>query len=162
MDTMDEKQRLHLQKMIAANNVEDQTESIRRLKHSGILRNDLNNMVLIKAKYRDEPEKIHLESMNECNFLFTYYTDIYNKVRKDEIDIHILYQFLEVLKKIEDGKLDQHEGSFQVGTLLKKLYVDSALKKAEKLDEENKIKNNQEPSKPSLQINWKQFKKINK
>jgi hypothetical protein len=162
MDTMDEKQRLHLQKMIAANNIEDQTESIRRLKHSGILRNDLNNMVLIKAKYRDEPEKIHLESMNECNFLFTYYTDIYNKVRKDEIDIHILYQFLEVLKKIEDGKLDQHEGSFQVGTLLKKLYVDSALKKAEKLDEENKIKNNQEPSKPSLQINWKQFKKFTK
>jgi len=162
MDTMDEKQRLHLQKMIAANNVEDQTESIRRLKHSGILRNDLNNMVLIKAKYRGEPEKIHLECMNECNFLFTYYTDIYNKVRKDEIDIHILYQFLDVLKKIEDGTLDQHEGSFQVGTLLKKLYVDSALKKAEKLDEENKIKNNQEPSKPSVQINWKQFKKINK
>jgi hypothetical protein len=161
MDSMDEKQRLHLQKMIAANNVEDQTESIRRLKHSGILRNDLNNMVLIKAKYRNDPEKIHLESMNECNFLFTYYTDIYNKVRKDEIDIHILYQFLEVLKKIEDGKLDQHEGSFQVGTLLKKLYVDSALKKAEKLDEENKIKNNQEPSKPSVKINWKQFKKMN-
>jgi hypothetical protein len=162
MDTMDEKQRLHLQKMIAANNVEDQTESIRRLKHSVILRNDLNNMVLNKAKYRNDPDKLHLECMNECNFLFTYYTDIYNKVRKDEIDIHILYQFLDVLKKIEDGQLDQHEGSFQVGTLLKKLYVDSALKKAEKLDEENKIKNNQEPSKPSVQINWKQFKKINK
>lgn len=160
MDTMDEKQRLHLQKMIAANNVEDQTESIRRLKHSSILRNDLNNMVLIKAKYRDEPEKIHLECMNECNFLFTYYTDIYNKVRKDEIDIHILYQFLEVLKKIEDGNLDQHEGSFQVGTLLKKLYVDSALKKAEKLDEENKT-NKEETVKPSVQINWKQFKKMN-
>ena len=160
MDTMDEKQRLHLQKMIAANNVEDQTESIRRLKHSGILRNDLNNMVMIKAKYRDDPDKIHLESMNECNFLFTYYTDIYNKVRKDEIDIQILYQFLEVLKKIEDGLLDQHEGSFQVGTLLKKLYVDSALKKAEKLDEENK-NTKEEPSKPSVKINWKQFKKMN-
>jgi len=162
MDTMDEKQRLHLQKMIAANNVEDQTESIRRLKHSSILRNELNNMILIKAKYRDDPEKIHLECMNQCNFLFTYYTDIYNKIRKDEIDINILYQFLDVLKKIEDGHLDQHEGSFQVGTILKKLYVDSALKKAEKLEEENKINNNQEPSKPSVQINWKQFKRITK
>lgn len=161
MDTMDEKQRLHLQKMIAANNVEDQTESIRRLKHSSVLRDELNNMVLIKAKYRDDPDKVHLECMNECNFLFTYYTDIYNKVRKDEIDIHILYQFLGVLKKIEDGLLDQHEGSFQVGTLLKKLYVDSALKKAEKLDEENK-NTKVEQAKPSLQINWKQFKKINK
>lgn len=161
MDTMDEKQRLHLQKMIAANNVEDQTESIRRLKHSNILKNDLNNMVLIKAKYRDDPEKIHLESMNECNFLFTYYTDIYNKVRKDEIDISILYTFLDVLKKIEDGELDQHEGSFQVGTILKKMYVDSALKKAEKLDEENQS-TKEECIKPSVHISWKQFKKINK
>jgi hypothetical protein len=160
MDTMDEKQRLHLQKMIAANNVEDQTESIRRLKHSNILRNDLNNMIMIKAKFRDDTEKIHLECMHECNFLFTYYTDIYNKVRKDEIDINILHQFLDVLKKIEDGHLDQHEGSFQVGTLLKKLYVDSALKKAEKLEEENRANNNEEPSKPSLQINWRQFKRM--
>jgi hypothetical protein len=159
MDTMDEKQRLHLQKMIAANNTEDQTELIRNLKHSDILRNDLNNMVLIKAKYRDQSDKIHLECMHECNFLFTYYTDIYNKIRKDEIDINILHQFLDVLKKIEDGELDQHSGSFQVGTLLKKLYVDSALKKAEKLDEANKS-NKEEPVKPSLQINWRQFKKM--
>lgn len=161
MDSMDEKQRLQLQKMIAANNTEDQTELIRNLKHSSILRNDLNNMVLLKAKYRDQPDKIHLECMHECNFLFTYYTDIYNKVRKDEIDIHILHQFLDVLKKIEDGELDQHEGSFQVGTLLKKLYVDSALKKAEKLDEANKA-NIEEPIKPSVQINWRQFKKMSK
>jgi hypothetical protein len=161
MDSMDEKQRLQLQKMIAANNTEDQTELIRNLKHSTILRNDLNNMVLLKAKYRDQPDKIHLECMHECNFLFTYYTDIYNKVRKDEIDIHILHQFLDVLKKIEDGELDQHEGSFQVGTLLKKLYVDSALKKAEKLDEANKT-NIEEPIKPSVQINWRQFKKMSK
>jgi hypothetical protein len=161
MDSMDEKQRLQLQKMIAANNTEDQTELIRNLKHSTILRNDLNNMVLIKAKYRDEPDKIHLECMHECNFLFTYYTDIYNKVRKDEIDIHILHQFLDVLKKIEDGDLDQHEGSFQVGTLLKKLYVDSALKKAEKLDEANKV-DKEESIKPSVQINWRQFKKMSK
>jgi len=158
---MDEKQRLHLQKMISANNVEDQTESIRRLKHSTILRNDLNNMVLIKAKYRNDPEKIHLECMNECNFLFTYYTDIYNKVRKDEIDIHILHQFLDVLKQIEDGKLDQHEGSFKVGTLLKKIYVDSALKKAEKLEEQNK-ESKQEELKPLFKINWRQFKKMNR
>ena len=82
-------------------------------------------------------------------------------MRKDEIDITILYQFLDVLKKIEDGELDQHEGSFQVGTLLKKLYVDSALKKAEKLDEENKTAK-EEMIKPSVQINWRQFKKINK
>lgn len=159
---MDDKQKLQLQKMISENNVEDQTELIRKLKHSAIMKNEINNMLFLKAKYVDDPEKIHLECMNECNFLFTYYTDIYNKLRKDEIDVDILNQFLDILEQIEEGELDQHEGSFKVGTLLKKLYVDSALRKAEKLDEENSENKSPEPQKPLLDINWKQFKKMNK
>ena len=153
---MDDNQKLHLSNMIKANNVEDQTALIRQLKHSIILRNEINNLIMIKAKYRGDDEKIHNEAVSECNFLFTYYTDIFNKVRKDEIDINILNKFLDVLKRIEDGELDQHEGSFAVGTLLKELYIDSALKKAEKLDElaEKKV----EPKKPEVQISWKQFK----
>jgi len=96
--------------------------------------------------------------MNECNFLFTYYTDIYNKIKKDEIDLNILSNFIDVLRKIEDGELDQHEGSFAVGTLLKKLYVDSALKKAEKLDKEHENDNEPIQYKEPLEISWKQFK----
>jgi hypothetical protein len=155
---MDDNQKLHLSNMIKANNVEDQTALIRQLKHSIILRNEINNLIMIKAKYRGDDEKIHNEAVAECNFLFTYYTDIFNKVRKDEIDINILNKFLDVLKRIEDGELDQHEGSFAVGTLLKELYIDSALKKAEKLDElaEKRV----EPKKPEVEISWKQFKNM--
>ena len=157
---MDDKAKLQLSKMIQANNVVDQTESIRELKHSSILRNNINDLITLKAQYYDDEEKLHLEAMHECNFLFTYYTDIYNKVRKDEIDIAILFQFLDVLKKIEDGELDQHEGSFEVGTLLKKIYVDSALRKAEKLNKPNQ-QDDDEVIKPQVQISWKQYKKIN-
>ena len=155
---MDDKQRLQLQNMIKVNNVEDQTELIRNLKHSQILRNEINNMILIKAKYRDDPEQININCVNECNFLFTYYTDIYNKVKKDEIDINILNKFLDVLKKIEEGELDQHNGSFLVGTLLKELYIDSALKKADKLNENEDAP--QEFKKAEVNISWKQFKQI--
>jgi len=157
---MDNNQKLQLSNMIKANNVEDQTELIRNLKHSQILRNEINNMILLKAKYKGDDEKIYAETINECNFLFTYYTDIFNKVRKDEIDMNIMNKFLDVLRRIEEGELDQHEGSFTVGTLLKELYIDSALKKAEKLDElsEKKV----EPKKPEIKISWKQFKKMNK
>ena len=116
---MDENQRLHLQKMISANNVEDQTGLIRELKHSHILRENVNNLVMLKAKYLDDQDALNLEAMSECNFLFTYYTDLYNKIRKDEIDLKILFQFIDVLNKIEDGKMDQHEGSYEVGLLLK-------------------------------------------
>jgi len=157
---MDDKQRLQLSNMIKANNVEDQTEIIRNLKHSQILRNEVNNMIMIKAKYRGDDEKIYTESINECNFLFTYYTDIFNKIRKDEIDINILNKFLDILKRIEDGEIDQHEGSFAVGTLLKELYIDSALKKSEKLDALAEKKT--EPKKAEVKISWKQFKNMNK
>ena len=156
---MDDKQRLQLSNMIKANNVEDQTGLIRELKHSQILRDEINNMIILKSKYKGDDEKIYTECINECNFLFTYYTDIFNKVRKDEIDISILTKFLDVLRQIENGELDQHEGSFLVGTILKELYVDSALKKAEKLDELNE-KDKVEPKKAEVNISWKQFKKM--
>jgi hypothetical protein len=155
---MDDKQRLQLQNMIKANNVEDQTEFIRSIKHSQILRNEINNMILIKAKYRGDEQKIAEECVNESNFLYTYYTDIFNKVKKDEIDISLLYKFLDILKKIEDKELDQHEGSFMVGTILKQIYVDSALKKADKLDELHE--KTPEPKKPEVKVSWSQFKKM--
>ena len=157
---MDDKQRLQLSNMIKANNVEDQTGLIRNLRHSQVLRNEINNMIVLKAKYRGDDEKIYSECVNESNFLFTYYTDIFNKVRKDEIDINILNKFLDVLRKIEDEELDQHEGSFMVGSLLKELYVDSALKKAEKLDANSE--KTPEPKKAEIAISWKQFKQSSK
>lgn len=157
---MNDKEKLQLQQMIAENNVEDQTGLIRELKHSEILREEINKLVFLKSKY-ENPEELNLEGMLSCNFLFTYYTDIYNKVRKDEIDYTILFQFLDVLKKIEDGLVDQHEGSFEVGSLLKKLYVDSAIRKADKINE--KYDNNEQTvSADVVDISWKKYKAMNR
>jgi hypothetical protein len=157
---MDDNQRLHLQNMIAANNVEDNTDLIRELKHSEILKENVNTLIMLKAKYPNDPDALNLEGMSECNFLFTYYTDIYNKIRKDEIDLKILYKAFDVLKNIEDGKLDQHTGAYEFGTLLKQIYVDSALKKADKLNAENGTE--PEYKGAQVEISWKQFKIIRK
>jgi hypothetical protein len=159
---MDPNARLQLQKMVKANNVEDQTELIRELKHSYLLQDDINNLIKIKAKYRNDPDpnKINEEAMEECSFLFTYYTDIYNKVRKDEIDLSILNRFLNVLRQIEEGEIDQHDGSYLVGQLLKELYVDSALKKAGKLDEQYRETEVVPEKNTGMNISWKQFKQI--
>lgn len=157
---MDDKARLQLQKMIKENDVEDQTDLIRELKHSHKLQTDINALLSLKAKYNNNQDLISQFAPSECNFLFTYYTDIYNKIRKDELDLVILNRFLNVLRQIEEGLLDQHEGAFVVGTLLKELYVDSALRKAGKLEEQYE---KEEPKKkgPSIEISWKQFKKTN-
>jgi len=159
---MDESQRLLLNQMIKTNNVEDQTELIRKLKHSTILRNDVINMMVIKAKHRNDPEQLKMECISECQFIYKYYTDIFNKIKNDEIDIEMFNNFLNVLEKIENGELDQHEGSFLIGKLLKELYIDSALKKSEMLDK----KYSEEPSRETEirvssfpELTWSKFKK---
>jgi len=160
---MDDKTRLLLQNMIKENNADDNTNLIRELKHSDIFKKDIATLLNLKKKYANDQEGLHMESMNECSFLFNYYTDLYNKIRKDEIDMEILYQFLDVLKQIEDGLIDQHEGSVMVGTLLKKIYVDSALKKAEKLDKERAANNENSENiirEEPVKISWKQFKHL--
>ena len=156
---MNEEQKLQLQQMISANNVSDQTELIRKLKHSQIFREEINKIMVIKKKYtKEEEELIKEECIQECSFLYTYYTDLFNKIRKDEIDLSILFQFIDVLKKIEDGEVDQHEGSFLVGTLLKEIYIDSALKKADKLNKQYDLEKKEEEAPPIKNISWKQFK----
>jgi hypothetical protein len=135
MPEMNDNQRLQLQEMIKANNVEDQTEIIRQLKHSSILRENIKNMMMIKSRFSDKTD-IHRECMATSSFLFQYYTDIYNKILQDEMNYELMDKFLNVLERIENGELDQHEGSFIVGTILKELYIDSALKRGEKLDKE--------------------------
>jgi hypothetical protein len=156
---MDEQQKLQLQNMIKANNVEDQTDLIRKLKHSAILRKNIEDMVAIETANRGDDAKIYELCTQECSFLFTYYTDLFNKIRKNEIDLSLLYMFLDVLQKIEDGKMDQHEGSFAVGTILKKIYIDSALKKAEKINEQYEEPVSTKDTKQPVAITWKEFKK---
>ena len=151
---MDDNARLKLQEMIKANNVSDQTDTIRSLKHSSTLRENVKTMILLKNKHKNNLIQLNEEASRECYFLYSNYTDIYNKIKKDEIDLIILFQFLDVLEKIELGELDQHEGSFEVGTLLKKIYVDSALRKADKL---NDVRPETQQNAGSS-ITWKQFK----
>ena len=150
---MNEIERLQLQKMIKVNDVEDQTQQIRKLKHSKQLKEDINTFLLLKTKYN--PEEIFEKSINECNFLFTNYTDIYNRIKNDEINIDLLFHFLKVLSDIENGELDQHEGSFIVGKILKEIYIDSALKKAEKIDN---LYNQKEETIEPINISWKNWK----
>jgi len=133
---MNETDKLQLGKMINANKDTyiDQTELMRKLKHSAIFRENIATLQGLMAKYPSEPENVAIEAITECSFLCTYYTDIYNKIRKNEIDMKMLFDFIDCLEKIEKGELDQNEASVKIGALLKKVYVDSALKKANKLN----------------------------
>jgi hypothetical protein len=156
---MNDNERLNLQKMIQENNTENNTNLIRELKHSKQILKDVDNLLSIKQKYarlsKSNPDDFDNICINKCSFLFNHYTDIYNKVLNDEINLQILQRLLNVLHLIEEGEVDQHEGSFQVGKLLKAIYIDSALKKSDKLNEQNDTSSNVMCIKP---ISWRDYK----
>ena len=124
MDTLD---KLNLHKMIDANNVQDCTDEIRTKKHSTLIGDDVTRLVALKKKYsrlaQSNPQQFDSMCVSQCNFLFNNYMDIFNKVKKDEMNLEILAQLLQVLKQIEEGSLDQHAGAFEVGKLLKAIYI---------------------------------------
>ena len=128
---MDDSERLKLKEMIKANNTEDFTEKIRTLKHSARIRADVQAYLDLCRKYpKSQKDRFFQESCNKkCAFMMKNYTDIYIKMIKNELNLEILNSLLNVLKEIEDGNLDQHEGSFKVGKVLKELYIDTALRK---------------------------------
>ena len=160
---MTELNRLQLQQMIKETNADDQTNLIRELKHSHKLQADINNLLMLKSKYKTDLVKISEEAAIQCSFLFTYYTDIFNKIKKDEIDLKILNKFLNILRMIEDEEIAQHDGCVMVGTLLKEMYIDSALKKADKLNDTEQ-QNNQEIERKveQIKISWSEYKQFSR
>jgi hypothetical protein len=125
---MDDNQRLKLQDLIKENNVQDNTDNIRKLKHSKLIRDDVDKIQIIITNLNTDDFKILDNAcLPHCSFLFKNYTNIYNKLLKKQIDLSILNRFLNCLKTIEDGDQTQHEASYEIGTLLKSLYIDTKI-----------------------------------
>lgn len=160
MSVLTNDERLNLKKMINESDCDDNTDNIRRLKHSVLMRDDIRKLDTLKNTHADmknnKNDDFILLCQNECKFLYANYTDIFNKLVKDELDLTIMTKLLTVLKLIEDSKVDQHEGSVMVGKILKELYVDSATKRLDNLDKENE----KEPMSEGKAISWKQFKQM--
>jgi hypothetical protein len=159
---MDPLDKLNLSKMIDANNVQDCTDEIRNKKHSQFIRDDVTRLITLKKKYsrlaQSNPNQFDAMCVSQCSFLFNHYMDIFNKVKKDEMNLEILHQLLDVLKQIEDGDLDQHAGAFAVGKLLKAMYIDSALLKADKIDKKTGKKMETSKPKKEKKITWAEYK----
>jgi len=160
---MNKQESLDLKRLINETQCENNTENIRKLKHSVLIRNDIRNMENLKktngSLRKSNPDEFNEVCQKECNFLFNNYTDIFNKIIKDEIDLRIMTKLLICLKLIEDGNVDQHEGSVMVGKILKELYIDSAIKRGENLDKEREAER-VEPN-TGKKMSWKDFKTLN-
>ena len=140
---MDNSQREKLNEILKNNDdFIDNTELIRQLKHSELLKLNVENLIIFKENNKEllknDKEKYDKLLSEKCVFLFSNYVDIFNKLKDDDMNISIMFKIIEIYKEIEDGKLDQNEGSFKLGTLLKQIYVDKVI---EKISEKTPVKN---------------------
>ena len=154
---MDSQDRLNLKKLISEYKPEETTSKIRTLKHSSKIKEDVERYLQLKSKYARLPKQTQLQMyQNQCGFLYENYTNIFNKLVKEQLNLSILYRLLIVLKGIEEDKYDQHEGSVMVGKILKQLYIDSALKGADKNDKKS---NKKERRRGGKNLSWAEYKR---
>ena len=163
MSSLNSNDRINLKDLVSQFDCDDNTDNIRKLKHSVLIRDDIRNLENLKLTESElrkwDTDKFTELCQEKCRFLFNNYTDIFNKVLKDEINLDIMKKLLIVLKLIEDGKVDQHEGSAMVGKILKELYIDSAVKAADILD--NKYDSEKTHPNDGMSISWKEYKRKN-
>lgn len=146
---------LNLKKLIDNTDWEDNTQQIRKVKHSTKIRDDIRRIENLKTTYDGKGDFIEL-CRTECHFLYDKYTDIFNKAVKNELDLTIMTKLLTILRMIENDNVDQHNGSIMVGTLLKELYVDSAMKRMNQLDKDNAGET--VPTVEPKYISWRDYK----
>lgn len=155
---LSENDKYQLRKMIESNNVVDKTEKIRELKHSKLIRDSIKTLLQLKEDHREllnhNKEEFEKIAVSTCSFLFLNYMELYNIIMKETMSVNILTKLLDVLEQIENGELDQHEGSFQVGKHLKEIYIDSKLAETKRLDELYP----QPTPVESKKISWKTYK----
>ena len=154
-------QKMDLDKLIKSYDSKDNTEQIRNLKHSKLIKNDINTVLHLKKKYsRLKYESIEKMALKQASFLWTNYTNIFIKLMKGKLNVDTLFKFVSVLEMIEEGKLDQNEGSVQIGQILKKMYIDTALYES-KIDNKKKGKDKKKKKKIK-NISWEEFKEQQK
>ena len=149
---MNSKERLDLKRLISESGCENNTEKIRELKHSELIFKDIQNYLSIKQKHENDAD-FKEQCIATCRFLYDNYNDIFHKLYNNELNLVLMERLLNTLAQIEQGKVDQHEASVIVGKLLKEIYIDSALAKSKKIDDEN-----QTEYKESKQISYKEYK----
>jgi len=165
MSKLTPEESLDLKNLVNNSECENNTDHIRKVKHSFKLRDDIRKLELLKMEkatlYQSDPQTFRDLAATHASFLFTNYSDIFNRILKDELNLDIMGGLLGVLNMIEDGKVDQHEGSVMVGKLLKELYVDSALKRSENLDKTNESAEVVEKKDAVNKISWEEWKTKN-
>jgi len=126
---MDSNERKMLDKMLQESDFQDNTHTIRNMKHSELIKQDVNKLLKFKQEYSNINDLTIYKKVctTECRFLVKNYKKIFDKLVDDELELGIMLLLIKTLRKIEDGELDQTEGSVEIGKILKQIYIDKVI-----------------------------------
>jgi len=126
---MDSNERKMLDKMLQESDFQDNTHTIRNMKHSELIKQDVNKLLKLKQEYSNINDLTIYKKVctTECRFLVKNYKKIFDKLVDDELELGIMLLLIKTLRKIEDGELDQTEGSVEIGKILKQIYIDKVI-----------------------------------
>ena len=164
---MDPHEREHLKRLVDKSDADDNTAYIREFKNSEKILADARTIEALKRSNKEmrtsDPDGFIELCREKAPFMFNAFTVLFNKLVADELNLAIFARMVHVLQNIENGIVDQHEGSVMVGKYLKEIYIDSAVRRGEKLDKEKLDKDNEAntvaPVEPK-QMTWKEWRSI--
>ena len=153
-------QGLDMKALMESDDYVNNTDRIRELKHSEKILEDIGKLCEIRKKHPNmqmmDEQGYNELCRNTTPFLYNHYTDIFNKVVKDELNMEMMVRFIFILKQIEEGVIDQYDASVKVGTILKEMYVDSAMRRGDNLD---KLHESEAPTfVEPVKMSWAEFK----
>ena len=153
-------QGLDIKALMESDDYVNNTDRIRELKHSENILEEIGKLCDIRKKHPNMRMMDELGYNELCQkttpFLYNHYTDIFNKVIKDELNMEMMVRFIFILKQIEEGVIDQYDASVKVGTILKEMYVDSAMRRGDNLD---KLHESEAPTfVEPVKMSWSEFK----
>jgi hypothetical protein len=102
----------------------------------------------------DNPEEYLRVFQKECNYIYTKFPDVFDRVVKNDMNLDVFEKIVMILKLIEDGKVNQSEASALVGKLSQRLFFQPATASQPKpVQEEQEVKTG---------MSWKEFKQSRK
>ena len=126
MTIFNENEKNLLNDIIKEHNIENKTDYVVNNKKANIIRREFDALIKIKNNFGHE--KINM-SKKQAPYMYKNYKSIFDKIIKEDFNIELFKELIDILGKIENKKIDLHEGSFIFGKKLKAAFVDNYIYK---------------------------------
>tara|TARA_Y100000768_G_C23793726_1_gene593822 strand:- start:174 stop:674 length:501 start_codon:yes stop_codon:yes gene_type:complete len=139
MSIFNQKEKNLLDDIIKEHKIEDNTSYVVNNKKASIIRKEFYALLKIKQVHGHEKKNL---SKIQAPYLYKNYKAIFDKIIKEDFNVELFKDLIDILEKIENKRIDLNEGSFIFGKKLKNIFVDKCIYNNSNNDISNNSNNN--------------------